>query len=119
MADYSNYGILIDYKYCDNCGSCVVSCQEVKNLPADKSGVVVLEKGPFKKDNGSLDDAWDWDYLPVFTDQCDLCADRLDAGKKPMCVKHCMCFCMDYGPLDELTEKAKQLGEKVVIYKIK
>ena len=119
MSNYKDYGILIDCKYCDNCGSCVVACQEEKDLSADQSGIIVLEKGPFKKENDTLDDVWDWDYIPVPTDRCDLCAKRLNVGKKPMCVKHCMTFCMDYGPVDELAQKAKTLGEKVMIYKIK
>ena len=110
MADYSNYGLLIDYKYCDNCGSCVVACQEEKGL---------FEKGPWKKDDATMEDGWDWDYIPVPTDRCDMCAERLDAGKKPMCVKHCLTFCMDYGPIEVLAKKAADLGEKVAIYKVR
>ena len=117
MADYKDYGLLVDYKYCDNCGSCVVACQEEKGLAADQYGITVFEKGPWKKDNATMDDGWDWDYIPVPTDRCDVCAERLDEGKKPMCVKHCLTFCMDYGPLDELAKKAAGLGEKVAIYK--
>ncbi len=117
MADYSNYGLLVDYKYCDNCGSCVVGCQEIKDLPAGKSGIQVFEKGPFRKDNDTLDDRWDWDYIPVPTDLCDLCAARLDEGEKPMCVKHCLTFCLDFGPVEELAKKSEKLGEKVAIYK--
>lgn len=116
MADYSNYGLLIDYKFCDNCGSCVVACQEYLDLDADQKGITVFEKGPWKKE-GPIDDCWDWDYIPVPTDKCTMCADRLDAGKKPMCVKHCLTFCMDYGPIDELAKKAADLGEKVMIVK--
>ncbi len=117
MADYSQYGLLIDYKYCSNCRSCVIACQEEHNLEPDQFGIVVFEKGPWKKDNATLTDGWDWDYIPCPTDRCDLCAARLDEGKKPMCVKHCLAACMDYGPLDELMEKAKTLGEKVVVFK--
>ena len=53
------------------------------------------------------------------TDRCDMCAERLDAGKKPMCVKHCLTFCMDYGPIEVLAKKAADLGEKVAIYKVR
>lgn len=117
MADYSNWGLLVDYKYCDNCGSCVVSCQVDKDLAPDQYGIKVFEKGPFKKDNAKLDDAWDWDYIPVPTDRCDLCAARLDADKKPLCVKHCLTFCLECGPIDELAKKAATMGEKIAIYK--
>ncbi|MDR0500571.1 MAG: hypothetical protein LBG97_04925 [Coriobacteriales bacterium] len=117
MADYKNYGLLVDYKYCSNCHSCEIACQEDKDLEVGKYGIKVFEKGPFKKDTPKLDDAWDWDYVPIPTEICDLCATRLDAGKKPMCVKHCLAFCLDYGPLDELAKKAMDLGEKVAIFK--
>jgi len=117
MADYAKYALLIDYKYCSNCHSCEVACQEVKNLPKGTYGIIVLEKGPYKLQKGVLEDAWDWDYIPVPTSLCDLCADRLDEGKKPMCVKHCLSFCMDYGPMEELVKKAEGLGEKVMIIK--
>jgi Fe-S-cluster-containing dehydrogenase component len=117
MADYKNYGLLVDYKYCSNCHSCEIACQEDKDLQLGQFGIKVYENGPFKKDDPQLDDAWDWDYVPIPTGRCDLCAERLDAGKKPMCVKHCLAFCLDYGPLEELAKKAIDLGEKVAIFR--
>lgn len=117
MADYSNYGLLVDYKYCDNCGSCVVACQEYHDLEDGQYGITVFEQGPWRKDNPTLTDGWDWNYIPVPTDRCDLCAARLDEDKKPMCVKHCLTFCMEVGPLDKLIDRAKELGDKVAIYK--
>ncbi|MEM5767477.1 MAG: oxidoreductase, partial [Bacillota bacterium] len=82
---------------------------------AAKPGIVVLEKGPYQleKDNP---DAWDWDYIPVSTAQCDLCVDRLAAGKKPSCVKHCLAFCIETGPVDQLAKRAAEIGRKVSIY---
>lgn len=118
MADYSNYGLLVDYKYCDNCHSCEVACQEIKDLAPGQYGIKVFEKGPWLKDEPQLDDMYDWDYIPVPTSRCDLCAERLDAGKKPMCVKHCLTFCMEYGPMEDLAKRALELGEKVAIYTI-
>ena len=111
MADYSNYGLLIDYKYCDNCGSCVVACQEEKGLAADQYGIKVFEKGPWKKDDATMEDGWDWDYIPVPTDRCDRCARRQAAGKAPSCVQHCQAGCLYYGTLEELAEKM-DLGKK-------
>ncbi len=117
MTDYSGYGLLVDYKYCSNCRSCEVACQEENYLGSGEFGIKLFEKGPFKKDNPTLDDAWDWDYIAIPTSRCNLCAKRLDAGKKPMCVKHCLSFCLDYGPIEELTRKAATMGEKVAIFK--
>ncbi|MCK4331584.1 MAG: hypothetical protein KAW81_03405, partial [Dehalococcoidia bacterium] len=36
---------------------------------------------------------------------CDLCADRWDEGKKPICVDACPMRALDAGPLDELEAK--------------
>ena len=120
MADYSNYGLLFDYKYCSNCHTCEVACKNHLGQTAEefaaKPGIVVLEKGPYHLDEGNPD-AWDWDYIPVPTALCDLCADRLDAGKKAMCVKHCLAFCIEIGPIDELAKRALEIGHKVSIYK--
>lgn len=117
MTKYDDYGLLIDYKYCTNCHSCEVACQEEKNLPSDLYGIRVFESKPTRKPDAPIDDAWAWTYLPMPTYLCDLCAERLDAGRKPMCVKHCLAACMEYGPMDELAAKAKDLGNRVAIFK--
>lgn len=116
MSKYENYGLLIDYKYCTNCHSCEVACQQEKGLGVNEFGIKVFESKPERK-GSAVDDAWDWTYLPMPTWRCDLCADRMDAGRKPMCVKHCLAACMQVGPVEELAEKAKGLGDKVVIFK--
>ena len=48
-------------------------------------------------------------YLPVPTDQCDLCASRVEKGHVPTCVKHCQAQCLQYGDLEELS---KELARK-------
>lgn len=117
MADYSSYGLLVDFKYCTNCHTCEVACQAEKNLSAGEFGIKVFENGPYKKQGAKMDDAWEWSYIPVPTYLCDLCADRLDAGRKPMCVKHCLAACMEYGPMTELAKRSVELGNKVAIFK--
>ena len=116
MTKYADYGLLIDYKYCTNCHSCEVACQQEKGLGVDEFGIRVFEAKPERK-GAAIDDAWDFTYLPMPTWRCDLCADRMEAGRKPMCVKHCLAACMQVGPMEELAVKAKELGDKVVIYK--
>jgi Fe-S-cluster-containing dehydrogenase component len=113
---YENYGLLFDYKYCSNCHTCEVACKNHLDTDmAKRPGIVVLEKGPYHLDE-SDPDAWDWDYIPVPTELCDLCAERLDVGKKPSCVHHCLGFCIEYGPVDELAKRAAEIGRKVSIF---
>ncbi|MDR1016772.1 MAG: hypothetical protein LBL67_04840 [Coriobacteriales bacterium] len=119
MADLTNYGLLFDYKYCSNCHTCEVACknhlkQSVEEFE-QKPGIVVLEKGPYQLDKTTTND-WDWDYIPVPTAMCDKCQDRVDAGKDPTCVHHCLAKCIEFGPIDELAAKAKKIGHKVNIF---
>ena len=75
------YGLLIDYEYCTNCGSCQVTCKEEHGYPVGKTGIKVLSDGPWKIDGKR----WNWNHFPVLTDLCDLCA--------------------EYGTVEELSKK--------------
>ena len=48
---------------------------------------------------------WEWTYMPVITQACDMCAERTEQGKMPMCVQHCQAWCMYYGEAEELVKK--------------
>jgi Fe-S-cluster-containing dehydrogenase component len=114
---YEDYALLFDYKYCSNCHTCEVACKNHLGTDiAKKPGIVVLELGPFHLEEGNPD-AWDWKYIPVPTALCDLCVDRLDAGKAPTCAHHCLAKCIEYGPIDELSKRAAEIGHKVSIIK--
>lgn len=102
----ATYGLLIDYEFCTNCGSCIVSCKEENEYPVGQTGIVVLGDGPWKID----DDEWNWNWYPLPTDLCDLCDDRVNnRGKEPICVHHCLANIITYGDVEEL---AKQLAAK-------
>lgn len=101
----TTYGLLIDYEYCTNCGSCQVTCKEEHNYPVGKTGIHVMVDGPWKID----DTHYNFNNWPLVTDLCDLCADRTATGREPMCVHHCLANIITYGPVEEL---AKQLAEK-------
>jgi len=96
-----NYGILVDYQFCTGCHSCEVACKKELDLPKGKYGIQLSEIGPWKVD----DDKWEWTFMPVLTQLCDMCKDRTAQGKLPSCVHHCQAWCMYYGPLDELIKK--------------
>ena len=93
MADDKAYGLLINYEFCTGCHSCEVSCQMEHGLPVDRWGIKIQKIGPWQIDG----DAYQYDFVPVPTDQCDLCAERTAKGKKPLCVKHCQSLAMRYG----------------------
>lgn len=109
----AEYGLLIDYEYCSGCQSCEVTCKEEHNYPVGKWGIKVLEEGPWEIEDGS--GVFNYNYIPVPTDLCDLCAERVSAtGKEPMCVHHCLANVITYGPIDELAEKLKTKTKHVL-----
>lgn len=109
----TEYGLLIDYEYCSGCQSCEVTCKEEHNYPVGKWGIKVLEEGPWEIEDGS--GVFNYNYIPVPTDLCDLCVERVSAtGKEPMCVHHCLANVITYGPIDELAEKLKTKTKQVL-----
>lgn len=108
----SQYGLLIDYEYCTGCHSCEVACKNELKLPRGKWGIKLTEVGPFQ----TVGEKWEWDYIAVPTDLCDLCKDRVEKGEKPSCVHHCLGQAMEYGPVEELAKKMAEKGKKVMMF---
>lgn len=104
-------GILINYDYCTGCHSCEVACRVEHGFPDDQGGVSVVQVGPWCY----APDKYQYSFMPVITDQCDQCAERLEEGKDPMCVHHCQAFVMRYGDADELSRCVED-GSKHVLY---
>ena len=77
----SDYALLIDYKYCTGCHVCEVSCRKEHDIPLDEWGIKLNEMGPVK-----MRGEWLWDYVPVPSDLCDLCEERVSqARSRPAC----------------------------------
>lgn len=109
------YGLLIDYEYCSGCQSCEVACKEEHDFPVGKWGIRVLDDGPWQKDD--TDDSgnrFNWNCIPVPTDLCDLCADRLAENREPTCVHHCQADVMRFGTLEELMEELAKKPKQVL-----
>jgi len=107
----SAYGLLIDYEFCTNCGSCVVSCKEEHDYPVGQWGIKLHSDGPWKIG----DDQWNWNWFPLPTDLCDLCAKRTSAGREPICAHHCLSNIIYYGPVEKLAEKLAQKPKQLLI----
>lgn len=106
-------GLLINYEWCTECHSCEVACQMHLGLDANNWGIKVLEYGPIKNCKGN----WEWTYIPLPTELCDGCADRVAEGRLPMCVHHCQSGVMYYGKIEELAQKAAE-KQKMVLFTI-
>jgi Fe-S-cluster-containing dehydrogenase component len=102
------YGLLIDYHYCTGCHTCEVACQQEHNYSSGQFGVTVTEYILKNKDGLSID------YVPFFTDLCNLCLHRVKEGKKPACVKHCLARCITHGPLSQLLPMVEEQPKRVL-----
>lgn len=103
-------GILIDYDYCTGCHTCEVACQMELGLPVGQYGVKLAELGPWEY----APDTWQLTYIPMFTNQCVLCDERVGQGKEPSCVQHCQAKCLTYGTLEELEKKLADHPKQVI-----
>ena len=112
----SGYGLLINYGWCTGCQSCEIACKEEHSLPVGKWGIRVHDDGPWLKgDNERMGKEFNWNKVPIPTDLCDFCEDRVKDGREPTCVHHCLASCMEFGPVEELAAKIKP-GEKQALF---
>lgn len=107
----ATYGLLFDYEYCTNCGSCQVSCKEEHGYPVGKTGIHIYADGPWRIDDSNIN----LNYWPIVTDLCDLCAKRTDRGKEPICVHHCLANIITYGTVEELSAKLAEKPKQFLV----
>jgi formate dehydrogenase iron-sulfur subunit len=103
----TEYGsVVVQEDICNGCGYCVPACPfgvlDRRHLPrpsGDPPAVILgLQLG--KKEDGRV-----W--------KCTLCYDRLKGGHEPACAKACPTDSIQFGPLDELRERADKRLEKL------
>jgi len=106
----ARYGLLIDYEYCTGCHSCEVACQMEHDLPVGKYGIQLAEIGPWQIEG----DKWQYAYIPVPTELCNLCGERVAKGKQPTCVHHCQANVMKFGKVEELAKEMEGKSHMVL-----
>ena len=111
----TQYGLLIDYEFCTGCQSCEVACKEEHGFPVGKWGIRVLDEGPWQKDDsGDEGHNFNWNKIPVPTDLCDFCEDRLEKGREPACMHNCLANVIRFGTIDEMSEELKRKPKQVL-----
>jgi len=97
----SEYGLLIDYRYCTGCLSCDFACNQEFGFPLGESGIKVQQYGPWEIE----EDKYEYVFVPAVTALCNLCDERVEKGKQPTCVQHCQSLCMTYGSIEDLAKE--------------
>ncbi len=108
-------GIMVDANYCTGCEACILACQQERGFTENEFGITVTQLGPFRLNPDKKE--FEYDFIPQFTDWCNLCAQRTEKGKLPSCVQQCQAQCLTYGTVEELAKQAT--SPKHVIYSIK
>lgn len=106
----SKYGLLIDYEYCTGCHTCEIACKQEHDLPVGKWGIKVVQMGPME----IYPEKYSFFFIPIPTDLCDLCRERVERGKLPACVHHCQANIMKFGKIEELMEEVKKKPKMVL-----
>lgn len=99
-------GLWIDYEFCTGCKACELACQQEHGFEVDELGIQVFEQ--------LINGGQTYNFVPIPTDLCDLCAERVGREGKPSCVHHCMAKVMEFGPVEELVARMVDKPRSVI-----
>jgi formate dehydrogenase iron-sulfur subunit len=96
--------VVVQEDVCNGCGYCVPACPfgvlDKRELPRSPHDAPLALPALGSKADGRV-----W--------KCTLCYDRLKGGHEPACAKACPTDSIQFGPLDELRERASQRLERL------
>lgn len=77
-------GLVANLQLCMGCLACEVACRQKNDREGDGRGIQVFTLGPYEV-NGELC----MDFVPLASNECDLCESCRTAGEDPFCAEIC------------------------------
>jgi len=90
---------------------CIEACSSKAIYKEDKYGAVLVDAEKCRGDRKCWTACpygaprFEGDAPGLIMSKCNMCIDRLEEGKTPICVLSCSLRALEFGPLDELREK--------------
>ncbi len=107
--------IMVNLNRCYGCWTCAVSCKVGNGLPDDTWRITVRTLG-----NGAgIDRPYgQWpklkmSWMPVYGENCIMCAHRTKDGDAPFCTKNCPSKALIFGDLDDPASEASLALEEL------
>ena len=110
----TNFDVLaVNIDLCMGCLACETACQQEHHFMDDKKGIKLFVLGP-----KSVDGELRMDFVPMTTDVCDLCFERINKRERPFCSEICPTKAIIYMS-DEETLKQQSVNTRLHICKIR
>jgi len=111
-------GILVDLALCTGCWTCSLACKVGNGLDENEWWQFVKTIG---SGTGIDEPAGTWPdlfmrWIPIYTEDCILCAERTAEGEEPFCTYNCPTKALTYGDLDDpssaISQRLAELKDK-------
>ncbi len=110
-----NYTILVDLERCVGCWTCGMACKMAHHLGTDDYRLSVRTQG-----SGGIDEPFGnfpnlrMSWMPVYSNACTLCADRLAEGERPYCEMCCPAQELYHGDMDDPQSAVAQKHDELL-----
>ena len=111
------FGLFFDADRCVQCHACELACESLNGVESGVKWIRMLSSW-----KGEYPHVWNRGVVQFGVNgemqTCQLCIDRLAAGKDPPCVATCPSAALLWGAMDELAERAAKKSLAVTLFPV-